>query len=264
MHLLGVIVASIVSLLNVTQLAAASAVFFDAHTAEPQATILFAGDMMLDRSIRTVVEKKGGHFIFFCVDATLADADMVVANLEGPITDKKSVSVGSKPGEARNFVFTFPKSTAKLLKDHHIDLVNLGNNHILNFGYDGARSTMAALDAADIAHFGDPVNFSVATTSINGIPLAFISYNEFLPAWAGGGKAPTTRQQIAAGRVRALGPRIRADCTRIHPHACALFRRCGGYRGHWIASACRRRHGDLQGSADLLFTREFHIRSVFP
>ena len=179
MHFVGLFLASIVSLFNFTQLAASSAAFFDVVVGEQKAVVLFAGDMMFDRSVRTAVERNGDDFLFSCIDTALAGSDLNVANLEGPITDNASISVDSAIGSPNNFVFTFPRSTAALLKKHHIEMVNIGNNHILNFGYSGARTTTLALEEADVQYFGDPMSATVATTTINGIPLAFISYNEF-------------------------------------------------------------------------------------
>jgi len=180
MSLLSVILASILSLFNFSQLAASSASFFS-FGGSGSAHVLFAGDMMFDRTIRTAAEREGDDFLLSCIDQVLLapENDLVVANLEGPITGKPSVSIGSKPGEARNFVFTFPISTAQLLKDHQIDLVNLGNNHILNFGYSGVQSTVSTLEEVGVAYFGDPITDKVVYKTISGVPLAFISYNEF-------------------------------------------------------------------------------------
>ena len=180
MSLLSVILASILSLFNFSQLAASSASFFS-FGGSGSAHVLFAVDMMFDRTSRTAAEREGDDFLLSCIDQVLLapENDLVVANLEGPITGKPSVSIGSKPGEARNFVFTFPISTAQLLKDHQIDLVNLGNNHILNFGYSGVQSTVSTLEEVGVAYFGDPITDKVVYKTISGVPLAFISYNEF-------------------------------------------------------------------------------------
>src|SRR3989344_4679912 len=159
--------------------------------------IIFGGDMMFDRSIRVAIDQRGGDFIFSCIDATLASVDIVVANLEGPITSTSSVSATSKPGDEFNYTFTFPMSTARLLLHHRIGVVNLGNNHIENFGMSGVRSTIAALSDAGVSYFGDPLHATVAEGKVGGVQLAFVNYNEF------GGDASTTLSQIR--NERALG-----------------------------------------------------------
>src|SRR3989344_731016 len=167
------------------------------------ATILFGGDMMFDRSVRRVADEKGGDFILSCIDSVLQGADLVVANLEGPITEHASVSATSTPGDEFNYTFTFPPATAELLYAHNIRVVNVGNNHILNFGRTGLASTLEFLHNADVAYFGDPVHSGIAIGAIRGIPLEFINYNEFSAGGgsaSGGGAASTTLQQIAGAK----------------------------------------------------------------
>src|SRR3989344_7610009 len=152
------------------------------HVFPPAATVLFGGDVMFDRSIRTTIEEKGGDYIFSCINDVLRDSDLVVANLEGPITSTSSVSVGSTVGGKNNYTFTFATSTAALLYEHNIRLVSIGNNHIMNFSRWGLGETKRYLDEAGVGYFGDPGAQSVAESRLNGIPITFINYNEFAPA----------------------------------------------------------------------------------
>ncbi|MCE9541589.1 CapA family protein [Candidatus Kaiserbacteria bacterium] len=145
----------------------------------PQARIVFGGDMLFDRTIRVAADAKGGDFIFSCIEPLFTDADLVVANLEGPITANPSVSVDSHVADGNNYTFTFPVSTAKLLYAHNVRVVNIGNNHISNFLAEGVRSTMQYLDDAGVQYFGDPFAQKTATTSINGVRLAFVNFNQF-------------------------------------------------------------------------------------
>jgi Bacterial capsule synthesis protein PGA_cap len=62
--------------------------------------ILFVGDMMFDRTIRSKATVKGYDFLFSCVHDYLKSFDWVIANLEGSITNNESLSMGTKPGEA--------------------------------------------------------------------------------------------------------------------------------------------------------------------
>ncbi len=183
------------------------------HSEPPHATILFAGDMMFDRSVRQVAEEKGDDFLFSCINDTLSDADYVVANLEGPITTNPSHSVGSEVGGEGNFTFTFPTSTAPLLKRHHIWLVNLGNNHMLNFSRDGLVQTKQWLDAAGVSYFGDPDSLEaekVARPTISGIPFSFVNWSDWTPirepaasngAGIGNSVVEQIRREAESGRV---------------------------------------------------------------
>jgi poly-gamma-glutamate synthesis protein (capsule biosynthesis protein) len=137
----------------------------------PSASIIFGGDMMFDRYIRQVSDVVGGDYPFSCIDSVIRNADLVVANLEGPITDHPPSSVP--------LTFTFPPGTAALLARHNITIVNLGNNHTLNFGGEGLVQTKRYLTTAEVGFFDES---NVATTTVNGISLAFINYNEFAPS----------------------------------------------------------------------------------
>lgn len=175
--------------------------------------IIFGGDMMFDRSVRQMMEKEGGDFIFSCIADRIQSVDLVVANLEGPITNTPSMSVGSVIGSPQNFTFTFPPETAPLLKRHNIGLVNLGNNHILNFGDDGVEQTKKYLDAAGVNYFGDPHALEedrVARTTIKDVHFSFVNWSEWTPvrkpsASNGAGELSSITEQIKkesdAGRV---------------------------------------------------------------
>lgn len=165
------------------------------------ARILFAGDMMFDRSVRTTAQARGDDFLLSCMDPVLASADLVVANLEGPITPAPSQSVGSSVGTPDNYVFTFPLSTADLLYRHNIRIVNLGNNHIENFGTEGVRSTIESLQKSGVGYFGDPLASRVASATIRGVHVAFINYNEFARQNTAL-TASTTIAQIKEARAR--------------------------------------------------------------
>ena len=146
------------------------------NTDEEQTTVLFVGDIFLDRYIRQMAERYGDNHTFGCVADFLQNVDMVVGNLEGPITDHTSRSMGTRDGASGHYVFTFPTSSAPLLARYNIRLVNLGNNHIGNFGNDGIASTRAYLDGSGVGHFGgiggdEPVHRDGG--------LSFVSYNQF-------------------------------------------------------------------------------------
>ncbi len=143
--------------------------------------VLFVGDLMFDRGIRHYAELGGGNeFIFDKISKELLNNDLVVANLEGPITDNKSVSLGTAMGSADNYFFTFDPSVAKTLFQENIGVVDLGNNHILNFGYAGLEQTKNYLDKAGVSYLGVPNGQRSVIKDVGGITMAFVGYNEFL------------------------------------------------------------------------------------
>ena len=144
--------------------------------------ILFVGDMMFDRYIRQVTDTRGNDFVFKNVESLLKSNDLVVGNLEGPITDNPSASINSVIGSRENYIFTFDPKFAKILKDENISLVNIGNNHISNFSDAGIASTRKYLADAGVSYFGDPAdeNGRIAIEAMNGWKIAFINYDQFV------------------------------------------------------------------------------------
>jgi len=142
-------------------------------------SIIFGGDLMLDRYIRTIGERKGYEHVFENISSYLQNSDGVIANLEGPITNNKSVSQYSEIGSRENFIFTIDPEVTPVLKQNNIIAVNLGNNHIYNFGQNGVDQTKLYLKEMDIKHIGfdnDPLYLN-----IKGNILALFNYNQFYP-----------------------------------------------------------------------------------
>jgi len=144
--------------------------------------IIFGGDLMFDRNIRLQAGKAGGYDFFFTNLVPLfQEADLVVANLEGPITGFPSQSVGTLPGSPKNFIFTFPPEVAETLKRNNLRLLNLGNNHILNFGPEGLAQTKNYLEAAGLNFFGNTGEEEnrYFLWAKDGIKIGFVNYNQF-------------------------------------------------------------------------------------
>lgn len=147
-----------------------------------EAVIVFGGDLMFDRSIREKLNRNGEDHALSCVDDVLKSADIVVANLEGPITSNPSMSLGSIIGSPENFTFTFPTTTAIMLARHNIRLVNLGNNHSMNFGRSGLLETQEWLDKAGVAYFGDPDKMEegrVERMTINDVLFSYVNWSDW-------------------------------------------------------------------------------------
>jgi len=163
------------------------------NVATSEAKVLFVGDMNFDRYIRQSVNKRGSDYLFSCIDPLLKDADFVVGNLEGPITSHESISEGTIMGSPENYRFTFPTTTAQLLFQHNIKVVNIGNNHVNDFGSEGISSTRKHLTDAGVSYFGGLAgNTSFYLASDKGIDLSFINYNQF------GGDSPEKTAELIA------------------------------------------------------------------
>jgi poly-gamma-glutamate synthesis protein (capsule biosynthesis protein) len=143
--------------------------------------ILISGDLMLDRGVRLLGEKYGYDSLFATVTPLFKNADIVVANLEGPITYNKSKTVISKTKTGPSLQFTFDPKATKSIADSGITVVSLANNHIDNFGLSGIQETKKWLSENNIQWFGDYRNSSSTELIIskNGINIAFVGYHAF-------------------------------------------------------------------------------------
>jgi len=162
-------------------------------THKQEISIIFAGDMMFDRHIREKAVSKGYDFILEDFKVLFNSADLVVANLEGPVTNFASKSVGSAVGSTNNYFFTFDPQILKTLKKYNIKIVNLGNNHINNFRSEGIKQTYQYLEKENINYFGDIGYFANIESNENNqnndrfylwklesFTIAFVSFNQFV------------------------------------------------------------------------------------
>lgn len=148
-----------------------------------EARLLFGGDLSFDRYIRQMGQAQGYDFILTELKDFLGSYDAVIVNLESPITQSKSVSLDSAVGSRNNYIFTSPVRTAQVLADHNIKIVNLGNNHTLNFGQHGLIETRQHLANAHIDYFGnlEATGSSFLVKNINGIQVGLVNHNQFTP-----------------------------------------------------------------------------------
>jgi len=164
----------------------------------PLITLLFVGDLSFDRHIRESINTHDYTWPLKELTDFLQGFDLVIVNLESPITNNPSISLGSIPGEPRNFSFTSSPETAVALAENNIRLVNLGNNHILNFGSQGLAQTKKYLIDNQIDYFGNtgqPTSDRTIIKTINQLKLGFVNYNQFTK---GGFEA--TREDLMALR----------------------------------------------------------------
>ena len=124
--------------------------------------LLFCGDTMLGRGVGKALEKQGSGYPLGKIAPLMKGADLCVVNLECAITSSKS----AWSGEPKAFYFGAPKDAAQALRLAGIDLVNLANNHVLDFGVDGLEDTLRILDENGIAHAGAGKNIRDAARCV--------------------------------------------------------------------------------------------------
>lgn len=133
--------------------------------------IRFGGDCLFSEHYES--EVAGDVERAFASTALFSEADIAMVNLEGPITGR---------GTPREKPYTFrmkPWATKALLAGG-IDIVNLANNHLSDFGPDGIWDTMDQLELAGIKYVGAGRTAREAYKPVvitkNGRTIAFMGY----------------------------------------------------------------------------------------
>lgn len=151
------------------------------------ATLAFAGDVMLDRGVKTSVDKyyAGDFGALFAPLAPLRDADVAFVNLEGPVSDV-GMNVGSK------YSFRMNPIVIGTLKSAGIDIVSFANNHVGDWSKAAFDDTRVRLAQGSVLYTGagDTKDAAETPTIIekNDIRIGFLGFTDVGPAWLEAGE----------------------------------------------------------------------------
>jgi poly-gamma-glutamate capsule biosynthesis protein CapA/YwtB (metallophosphatase superfamily) len=187
----------------------------------PVRTLRFAavGDVMLGGSAAPEMAKLGYAHPFTDVSDVLQRAQIVFANLEGPLTDAGEAAVDKR------YIFRSPPTeVASALAVAGINVVSLANNHILDYGVEGLKSTLVALTAAGIHHAGAGMDLQQARqpaiVKAGGYTVALLAYSLTFPEsfWAGAERPGTAFGHERYVRADVASARERADIVVVSFH----------------------------------------------
>jgi len=188
-------------------------------------TVALAGDTMLGRGVaRTLGTTPPEALVAPEVRAALAEADLVLLNLECCISDR------GRPWEApgKPFFFRAPPRAVELLVLLGTDCVTLANNHALDYGVDALADTLDHLAAAGIATVGAGADVDQARRpamlTAGGLRLAVLGVTDHPADFAAGPDRPGVAfadlgrrvPDWLAALVREAG--AQADATLVTPH----------------------------------------------
>ncbi len=208
------------------------------------ASLLFFGDVMLDRQNRILMDRKGVGFFTEKLERLFWGQDLIVINLEGPITDEPSLSIGQPVNNPNHFRFTFnSKQAINFLQANRINLVNIGNNHILNFHNEGLKQTEEILTKNNIGYFGDPLALDKMSTvkNVGGQKIAFVNYNQFA------GFSPEQVIEV----IKTL--KTKSDFVIVYPHWGQEYKLVNNERQQKLA------HRFIDAGADLIIGAHPHV-----
>ena len=140
---------------------------------EPTARLMAIGDLMLAGGIGTQILEDGPEVPWLGVAEDLEAADIVVANLEC------TVSTRGAPWPKRNR-FRAPPVAVDSIASGGIDVVQIANNHSMDYGPVAFKDTLSLLDKHGIAHVGGGLNRASARSPVlmerNGLRVALLGY----------------------------------------------------------------------------------------
>ncbi|MFC1655848.1 AmmeMemoRadiSam system protein B [Patescibacteria group bacterium] len=146
----------------------------DAPEKMERVTLLGFGDVMLDRAVRSLMDKHGLNYPFQKIAGDIGGTDHVFANFEGPI---KEFPVAT----SKSISFRFKPDVVQVVKDAGITIVSIANNHALDQGWGGRDDTKRFLEAGGVTYFGHPKNTheeNVHVSEISGSKVAFLGYDD--------------------------------------------------------------------------------------
>ncbi len=145
-------------------------------------TIVAVGDIMLGGTAQEVLLKEGYDYPFKFMSPLLSHADIVIGNLEGPLTSTCNSSIDLD----KKYVFRSPANkVAPALNKAGFNALSLANNHILDYGTEGMYDTLLALSQYNIKSIGvgRDINEARSGTIMNTAngKLGFLSYSLTFP-----------------------------------------------------------------------------------
>ncbi len=149
------------------------------EVSDEEIKIAFTGDIMLDRGVKSKVEKRGeGNygFVFENIKDDLNNYDLLVGNLEGPISDK---------GYDRQGLYSFRMDPQAIsaLKEANFGALSIANNHINNWGLEALKDTILRLSESGIKVLGGGMNekeaYGEKIVEIDGVKISLLAFSDF-------------------------------------------------------------------------------------
>lgn len=141
---------------------------------DPIVTIHAVGDVSFTRDIATYVHsRRGGDYTYplSFVKPELSSADITLVNLETTVRNTSSLPTPTHHDKGPNF--SSSSTSLKGLSANGVDIVNLANNHIHDYGDKGLRSTVQMVENAGLMHIGTKMT-PVRVINVKGVRLGFV------------------------------------------------------------------------------------------
>jgi poly-gamma-glutamate capsule biosynthesis protein CapA/YwtB (metallophosphatase superfamily) len=151
--------------------------------------LAFVGDILLASGVETIMQKSGYDFPYREVKGYLQQPDLTIGNLETPVTTRGTIL--KKEYNYRSSPLALPALAAA-----GFDVVNLANNHVMDYGTEGLLDTIDYLNKAGIQHVGAGHDrdeaFKPLFVDKKGIKIAVLGFSRIVPdnSWKAGANHP--------------------------------------------------------------------------
>jgi poly-gamma-glutamate synthesis protein (capsule biosynthesis protein) len=173
--------------------------------------VVLLGDFLPGASAMDVIRKNGYSYLFDGIRPYTEGADTLFLNLETPLSERGSAV------EEKAYTFRSSPMIARVLKEERVHVVNLANNHILDYGVEALMDTIKYLSKSGVATAGAGVDWQQAARSALVKTMVgtirFVAFSNTLPKiyWAKGDRPGTLfgsekAVRIAVSRHRGTGP----------------------------------------------------------
>jgi poly-gamma-glutamate capsule biosynthesis protein CapA/YwtB (metallophosphatase superfamily) len=177
------------------------------------------GDVTFGARVAEAIAARGAAHPWESTGRILRSADVATANLEGV------VSTRGKPVSDKQFHFRGPPSALSAARRAGgLDVMNVANNHTLDFGRTAFLDTLRIARQNGISTVGGGADLGAARRPVilerGGMRIAFLAYSDVRPEGftAARSLAGTAPADVAAIRADVLSARRRADVVLVWMH----------------------------------------------
>jgi poly-gamma-glutamate synthesis protein (capsule biosynthesis protein) len=223
--------------------------------ANEEVSLVASGDISYSRGVERIVKRQNdNNYPFLKIQDYLKSADLVLGNLETPITPGREIP-------DFEMIFRSNPGTEKALQQAGFSILSLANNHTPNFGEKGLKDTFNYLKNVGIKYIGAGENEQAAYQPIyiekKGIKFAFLAYNDtdVIPASyeASGDHAGTAFMRIDKMAKAVKEAKPKADFVIVSMHAGTEY--TAGPNDSQVKFA----HAAIDAGADLIIGHHPHV-----
>ncbi|MFD9625197.1 CapA family protein [Peribacillus muralis] len=143
-------------------------------------TMTMVGDVMMGRYVEEVTEKHGYGYLFRYMKPYFVNSDYVSGNYEHPALKDEAASYKKADTAIR---LNSNENGVKAVKDAGFSVMNLANNHMMDFEEQGLVDTIDEFKHADMNYVGvgknsDDAKASIDYSDVNGVRVATLGFTD--------------------------------------------------------------------------------------